>query len=167
MRHPASGYVQGINDVATPFVVVFLAEHIMLNLETLELPANFDGFSQEILAEIEADCYYCLSKILDGVLDNYTSSWPGIQKSFARVAEVVKRVDPELLTHFESETIDFYHMYFKWVTCLLLRQFSMRTSLRLFDTYLAIENDYFDFSLYILAAIILKYSRKFKKMGFE
>ena len=29
-------------------------------------------------------------------------------------------------------------MYFKWVTCLLLRQFSMKICLRLFDTYLAI-----------------------------
>jgi hypothetical protein len=27
MRHPASGYVQGINDLATPFFVVFLSEY--------------------------------------------------------------------------------------------------------------------------------------------
>lgn len=26
-RHPASGYVQGINDLVTPFLAVFLAEH--------------------------------------------------------------------------------------------------------------------------------------------
>jgi hypothetical protein len=43
----------------------------------------------------------------------------------------------------------------------------MKTCLRLFDTYLAIESNYFGFCLYILAAIILKYSKKFKKMGFE
>lgn len=58
-------------------------------------------------------------------------------------------------------------MYFKWVTCLLLRQFSVKIGLRLFDTYLSDENNYFGFSLYILAAIILKYSKKFKKMNFE
>lgn len=28
MRHPASGYVQGINDLVTPFFVVFLQELI-------------------------------------------------------------------------------------------------------------------------------------------
>lgn len=28
MRHPASGYVQGINDLVTPFFVVFLQEVI-------------------------------------------------------------------------------------------------------------------------------------------
>jgi len=32
MRHPASGYVQGINDVVTPFIVVFLSEYVDINL---------------------------------------------------------------------------------------------------------------------------------------
>lgn len=50
--------------------------------------------SEEDLEKMEGDSYYCLSKILDGILDNYTSSWPGIQKSFVRIEEVIKRVDP-------------------------------------------------------------------------
>ena len=58
-------------------------------------------------------------------------------------------------------------MYFKWVTCLLLRQFNVKIGLRLFDTYISHESNYFNFCLYILAAIILKYSKKFKKMKFE
>ena len=28
IRHPASGYVQGINDLVTPFFVVFLSEYL-------------------------------------------------------------------------------------------------------------------------------------------
>ena len=28
VRHPASGYVQGLNDLATPFLTVFLAPYI-------------------------------------------------------------------------------------------------------------------------------------------
>ncbi len=28
LRHPASGYVQGINDLATPFLYVFLSQHV-------------------------------------------------------------------------------------------------------------------------------------------
>jgi hypothetical protein len=38
MRHPASGYVQGINDVVTPFIIVFLSDYIGLNLDTLDAP---------------------------------------------------------------------------------------------------------------------------------
>ena len=80
---------------------------------------------------------------------------------------MVKRIDPELLSHFEAETLDFYHMYFKWVTCLLLRQFTMKICLRLYDTYLSCEGSYFVLCLFIFASIVLKYSKKFKKMNFE
>lgn len=38
MRHPASGYVQGINDIVTPFFVVYLNEYISINFDTLEVP---------------------------------------------------------------------------------------------------------------------------------
>jgi len=30
MRHPASGYVQGINDLVTPFFLVFLGEYMCM-----------------------------------------------------------------------------------------------------------------------------------------
>lgn len=82
MRHPSSGYVQGINDIVTPFIIVFLSEHIPINYETVEIPAEFGDVSEEILNQVEGDSYWCVSKTLDSILDNYTSSWPGIQKSF-------------------------------------------------------------------------------------
>jgi len=46
MRHPASGYVQGINDVVTPFIVVFLSEYIELNLDNLEVPSKLDTLTE-------------------------------------------------------------------------------------------------------------------------
>jgi hypothetical protein len=42
MRHPASGYVQGINDIVTPFLIVFLTEHSEVNLEKLTVPEKFN-----------------------------------------------------------------------------------------------------------------------------
>ena len=33
IRHPTSGYVQGINDLATPFLVVFLSEYLEGDME--------------------------------------------------------------------------------------------------------------------------------------
>ena len=80
--------------MVTPFIIVFLSDFVEINLETLDLPEKLEEISEEDLNKIEGDSYYCLSKILDGILDNYTSSWPGIQKSFGRIAEVIKRVDP-------------------------------------------------------------------------
>ena len=33
-RHPASGYVQGINDLLTPFLAAFLSEHFPGHMDT-------------------------------------------------------------------------------------------------------------------------------------
>lgn len=49
MRHPASGYVQGINDIVTPFLIVFLSEYCTINYEKLTLPEKFDEISGENL----------------------------------------------------------------------------------------------------------------------
>ena len=103
MRHPASGYVQGINDIATPFIFVFLSDYLEIDMETLASPDGLNGLSEEQLNNVEADSYWCLSKMLDRILDNYTSSWPGIKKSFSKVEEVIQRVDPDLLEHFKEQ----------------------------------------------------------------
>jgi len=85
VRHPASGYVQGINDVMATFLIVFLGEVCDLNVTTLEIPSNFNNLSEECLQYVEADSYWCLSKILDGLLDNYTKNFPGVKKQFDKV----------------------------------------------------------------------------------
>ena len=36
IRHPASGYVQGMNDLVTPFFVVFLSEHVQNGMNGLD-----------------------------------------------------------------------------------------------------------------------------------
>ena len=33
MRHPSSGYVQGLNDIVTPFIIVFLSDFIQIDFE--------------------------------------------------------------------------------------------------------------------------------------
>jgi hypothetical protein len=42
-RHPASGYVQGMNDLVTPFLAVFLSEH---------LPGSMEAWSADSLEEV-------------------------------------------------------------------------------------------------------------------
>lgn len=46
MRHPASGYVQGINDIVTPFLIVFLTDYVTINLDTLVLPPDFSKITE-------------------------------------------------------------------------------------------------------------------------
>merc|ERR1711991_1097283 len=75
IRHPASGYVQGMNDLATPFFAVFLAEHAGVPVEDIlqhsDVAASFDAAA---LDAVEADAFWCVSKLLDGIQDHYTFS---------------------------------------------------------------------------------------------
>lgn len=91
IRHPASGYVQGINDLATPFFEVFLSAYITSDPEQYDvalLPA-------EALEALEADTFWCLSKLLDGIQDNYIFAQPGIQRQVRRMGELVSRINRE------------------------------------------------------------------------
>lgn len=89
IRHPASGYVQGINDLATPFLVVFLSEHLEGSVDNWRI----SDLDQETISNIEADCYWCLSKLLDGMQDHYTFAQPGIQRLVFKLKDLVTRID--------------------------------------------------------------------------
>lgn len=58
--------------------------------DTAHLP---DG----VLAAIEADSFWCLSKLLDGIQDNYISHQPGIHRLVTRMGELVKRIDGKVI----------------------------------------------------------------------
>jgi hypothetical protein len=105
IRHPASGYVQGINDLVTPFFQVFLSAYIgvfrlagffeVADLWSDSDPEEFDPslLPNRVLNSIEADSFWCLSRLLDGIQDNYIFAQPGIQRSVRRMAELVSRID--------------------------------------------------------------------------
>lgn len=46
-----------------------------------------------IRAAVEADTFWCLSRLLDGIQDNYIAGQPGIHRSVKRMAELVARID--------------------------------------------------------------------------
>ena len=51
---------------------------------------------------VEADSFWCLSKMLDSVIDNYTQDQPGLIRFYKRVSDILTVLDKELLDHFES-----------------------------------------------------------------
>lgn len=58
-------------------------------------PEDFDPslLPTHVLNAIEADSFWCLSRLLDGIQDNYIFAQPGIQRSVRRMAELVGRID--------------------------------------------------------------------------
>ncbi|XVF29467.1 hypothetical protein REPUB_Repub15cG0123900 [Reevesia pubescens] len=163
IRHPASGYVQGINDLLTPFLVVFLSEYLEGSIDSWSI----SDLSSEKISNIEADCYWCLSKLLDGMQDHYTFAQPGIQRLVFKLKEVVRRIDEPVSRHMEDQGLEFLQFAFRWFNCLLIREIPFHLVTRLWDTYLAEGDALPDFLVYIFASFLLTWSDKLQKLDFQ
>lgn len=181
VRHPASGYVQGINDLATPLLAAFFADAAAGDGDGVGTGSSggfggagfggggaggsddtFDGgntstsnsSSSPLLSPddpawlgvalpegaaeaAEADAYWCLCRLLEGVQDHYTHGQPGIRRCAAAVDGLVARVDAPLANHLKSENVECLQFAFRWANCLLAREMPLRAAMRLFDTWVA------------------------------
>lgn len=156
IRHPASGYVQGINDLVTPFFVVYIFEYIEEDVE------NFDvsSLQEEVLRNIEADSFWCMSKLLDGIQDNYTFAQPGIQKKVKALEELVSRIDATVHQHMQHYEVEYLQFAFRWMNNLLMRELPLRCTIRLWDTYQAEPEGFSHFHLYVCAAFLVHWRKE-------
>lgn len=169
-RHPASGYVQGMNDLVTPFIFAFLSEdasegteNSILMVTDLSTIPN----AEEALANAEADSYWCLTALLSNIQDYYTFSQPGIQRRVHYLRELVARVDSNLCAHLEDEGLDFLQFAFRWMNCLLMRELPFPLIARVWDTYLAETDGFAVFHVYVCAALLVSFSDELQEMDFQ
>jgi len=142
IRHPASGYVQGINDLVTPFWQVFLGAYI--SDPDIEFGMDPGQLPKQVLDAVEADSFWCLTKLLDGIQDNYISQQPGIQRQVASLRDLTTRIDDGLAKHLQNEGVEFIQFSFRWMNCLLMREISVKNTIRMWDTYLVSKGFLFD-----------------------
>ncbi|KAJ2217224.1 GTPase-activating protein [Coemansia sp. RSA 487] len=176
-RHPASGYVQGINDLLTPFYYVFIEQHLpQISQHTSAtssgstantLDALLGSLDEKTVSAIEADSFWCLTKLLDGIQDNYTHAQPGIQRQIVKLKELVARIDGPLAAHLDSECVEFIQFAFRWCNCLLMREMNLASTIRMWDTYLAEPDGFSDFHTYVCAAFLLKWTKDLQKLDFQ
>lgn len=166
VRHPASGYVQGINDLAIPFYLVFLSTSA-----GKPVGSEFEGDVAKIpsMADLEADCFWCLSILLDGIQDHYTFAQPGIQRMVYKLEELIARTDGVLHEHFKKQGLLFIQFAFRWMNCLLMREMCLPLVIRLWDTYLSEPNgDGFKiFHIYTCASFLSFFAPKLKQLEFQ
>jgi len=165
MRHPASSYVQGINDLATPLISVFLSGYF--EGEDCLDGERMQDVTDSILEEVEADTYWCLTNLLAGIQDHYTSDQPGMQRMVMHLEELVSRIDADLASHLKNTGIEFIQFAFKWMNCLLLREFKLSCVMRLWDTYLSEERGFEEFHVYVCASFLVHFSAELQQMGFD
>ena len=168
LRHPASGYVQGFNDLCIPFFIVYFLEKFPeKNIDTiLKLNENeFKKLSEETLTEIETTIYFSLTKLLDRIQTNYTINQPGITKMIKKMELIVEKVDPKLYDYLKKFEIDYVQFCFRWMNCFLIREFPVNLILRLWDAYFSEEKGFSEFHLYVCACLLLTFSEKLKAMS--
>ena len=67
----------------------------------------------------------------------------------------------------KENSMDLIHFAgFKWVTCLLIREFPLNLSMRLFDTLIADNEGFSVFITFVCASLFLKWAGKLKKLDF-
>lgn len=163
IRHPASGYVQGVNDLATPFLAVFLSEYLPGDIATWQAAS----LPPAQLLDAEADAYWCLCKLVERVQDAYTAGQPGIQKCLYQLEELVSRVDAGLAAHLREEGVQYIQFAFRWINCMLIREMPFSAALRLWDTYLAEGMRFSEFLPYVCAAFLLHWRERLVHADFQ
>lgn len=163
VRHPASGYVQGMNDLLAPFFFVFLSQYVP-NIDFGELGSRteVDFITDEQFREIEADCFWCFSKLLDGLQDLYTKDQPGLYKMLSMLQTTIAKVDPPLAEWIASQEIEYQEFAFRWMNCLLVREFPLALVLRLWDSYMSNHAHIATTHIYVCTAMMTALSAKVK-----
>ncbi|MDP2436019.1 MAG: TBC domain-containing protein, partial [archaeon] len=187
IRHPASGYVQGINELITPFIVVFLYDEVMrqssdgpsadsldrrLTAETTDVQewlVRTTSFDRSLagLDVIEADAFGCLTKLLSNVQTHYTFAQPGIQRMLFKLEAVMKRIDPSLCGHLEKQQASFLVLSFRWMNCYLMREIPLHHIIRMWDTYMCEDEGFSTFHVYVCGAFLAMWSQKLMQCDFQ
>eukprot|EP01061_Rhynchopus_euleeides_P013802 TRINITY_DN23983_c0_g2_i1.p1 TRINITY_DN23983_c0_g2~~TRINITY_DN23983_c0_g2_i1.p1 ORF type:complete len:522 (+),score=121.76 TRINITY_DN23983_c0_g2_i1:114-1568(+) len=171
IRNPASGYVQGINDLTTPFFMTFLSEHLEMD-RLLSAPVEecegvlSQKLTPEVMGSIEADIYWCLTYLLRQVHGNFTAGQMGLQAMVARLRSVIEKHEPGLLSHLDEMGLEFLQFSFRWMNCLLVRELPLQLGTRLWDTYLAEGQDYPTLHVYVCAALMIHWKEALMERDF-
>ena len=152
VRHPASGYVQGINDLVVPFYWVFFVDG--------------EGDGARSAEDAEADVYWCLDRLLSNLQDNYTVGQSGIFRKIGDLRMIIAQTNPQLARHLDAQGVDYNAFAFRWLNCLLVREFPLQSCLRLWDTLLA-EGEFSRFHVCLCAALLLKVGRSLVHWDFQ
>jgi len=95
------------------------SKYLELSLEEIK------SLSIDEFLAVEADAFWCLTKLVDDIQDNYTDLQPGVHKMINKMKAVIEQVDVEALNYLEQMDIIFMDFAYRWVACYLTREFNI------------------------------------------
>jgi len=85
-----------------------------------------------------------------------------------RLKEIIHRIDNQLFVHLEEQGLDFFTFSFRWMNCLMLREFPLPCVVRLWDAYIAEPAEGFStFHVYFCAVFLIYWAPQLKQMDFQ
>ncbi|EME29021.1 RabGAP/TBC domain-containing protein [Galdieria sulphuraria] len=190
VRHPACGYVQGMNDILMPLVYVLFSEVYQTRTSTFRptFTVETESFSSAsiqyvekdgvlnledidelntALDDLEADVYWCFSSVLESIQDFYTFAQPGIQRRIQLLERLLGRVCPNLYGHFQRQGVELVQFAFRWFNCLLIRELPFPVVIRLWDSVLCEEDGFGSFYVFICASLLHFFEKDLIRMEFQ
>jgi len=174
LEHPLTGYFQGLNDLATPFFIIFL-EGCYMGSPSLTNSNGVPNSSELVIDEgkiglAEADTYWCLCAMLDSLEHHNAYSKCGVhaESMMKKLEKLVIAIDAPLNTHLKEQGIEYVHFAFRWMLCLFMRELSLDLLIYLWEFYLTCEN-FEGFSvlhIYVCAAFLEGFREKLLQMEF-
>lgn len=76
-------------------------------------------------------------------------------------------MDRKLYDHFEQNGLELLSFAFRWVFCLLLREFPMHLSIKLMDYYLVEELYPNELCVYLILTLLMRFSYDLKQLHKE
>jgi hypothetical protein len=99
--------------------------------------------------------------------ENYLKGFDGATDLLKKFRNLVEKCDKDLLMLLEQNEIQVFHFGFRWIFCLLLREFPVLLSIKLIDYYLVEDINPGILCVYVSTALLLKFSYKIKLMKRE
>jgi len=162
--NPCMSYVQGMNDLVVPLYSVFLGDYFGC-ADLLVYENDFSLITEQMIKEVEADTFWCLSIFLESIKDHYTTDLPGLARMVNRLESCMQKVDTSLCNHLKSKGLEFNWFAFKWMNCMLIREFSLPCIIRMWDTYLSEEDLAFeDLHIGVCAGLLQEFSPSLKSI---
>ena len=112
----------------------------------------------------EADSFFILTLLLSNIKQNYLKGFDGVHTQLAKLNALLSRADPKLYSFLVDSEIDLFHFCFRWIFCLLLREFSLQLAIRILDYYLSEEEKPDDLCVFFCLVLLMKFSSQITRM---
>eukprot|EP01088_Endostelium_zonatum_P015319 TRINITY_DN3699_c0_g1_i1.p1 TRINITY_DN3699_c0_g1~~TRINITY_DN3699_c0_g1_i1.p1 ORF type:complete len:430 (-),score=85.52 TRINITY_DN3699_c0_g1_i1:21-1310(-) len=159
-KHPASGYVQGMNDLVVCFWLVFLSEFLEGDFSEYNLKLA----SKEDLLAVEADTYWCFALLMNNIQDHYTANQPGIQRQINQFERLIYACKKNLFNHLKSNGVISNMYAYRWMNNLLTREIPVELVPRMWDTYFSEEsNAWEEFHVFVSAGLLMRFGEEVER----